>query len=73
MLGLKSKAKSPKRIVAIELSSSDLVYAIVERPEGTAGETRLTWRRLPWRTEAATVASSVRASGPASDQRRRRA
>jgi hypothetical protein len=59
VLGLKSKAKStPKRIVAIELSSSDLVYAIVERPEGAEGETRLTWRRLPWRKEATSLTTT---------------
>ena len=58
MLSLKSKAKSiPRRIVAIELAGSDLVYAIVEHPEAEGGETRLTWRRLPWRNEATSLAT----------------
>ena len=58
MFSLKSKAKStPKRMVAIELSSSDLVYAILERPDAPEGETRLSWQRLPWRKEAASLAT----------------
>lgn len=58
MFSLKSKAKStPKRMVAIELSSSDLVYAILERPDAPEGEPRLSWRRLPWRKEADSLAT----------------
>lgn len=56
MFSLKSKGKSaPKRLVAIELSNSDLVYAIVEHPDAPGGDTRLAWKRLPWRKEATSL------------------
>ena len=57
MLNMQSRKKNgPKRIVAFELSSSDLVCAIVEQPE-SGGASRLRWQRLPWRKEAASLST----------------
>ena len=58
MFNLKSKAKpAPKRLVAIELSHSDLVYAILDHADTAGGGTRLAWKRLPWRKEATSLST----------------
>lgn len=58
MLSVKPGKKTmAKRTVAIELSSGDLVYAVLDQAGSKSGQTRLLWRRLPWRKEATSLST----------------